>query len=402
MHSRELTARWTTNAPILRQRMQVLVMSAMTDGSDAMSLDWQVGSGSSAFLSLEGVLGPAQQVCTGTLSGVVAKNRASPGQLLNAALCAGTGQDMFVVNATHPSEAWTYRLVSGATWALSQPLLPQQIPINTSTYRTEVDTWANGDAITVYQPPAVAIAEIGPSIASYGAGFNTQLTIAHLKILDPAGAGNSPLLIRDDDVSFVDTTIQPVIVANGTNGYVGGQYVNVDFQGGAADLNVSPMVETPVQAGIIRVGASFTFNGAHIAVGADAIVGASSNFGNFHYGSVYVDTGVLAVCSGTLCNPGGPSPPGIQIWGPGTFAAEFGLGRVTYAAGAGQAAATFLNAGGLLANNQTKGCLMVPSATTTTWTCNLSLTPAVLDAQLGGTTGCLGIPGGSIFCNGGP
>jgi hypothetical protein len=62
----------------------------------------------SATVSIQGVIGPSQQVATGTLSNVVAKNRAA-GQLLETTLPAGAAPGQPVVNSTHSSRACVYK-----------------------------------------------------------------------------------------------------------------------------------------------------------------------------------------------------------------------------------------------------------------------------------------------------
>ena len=76
--------------------------------------------------------------------------------------------------------------------------------------------------------------------------------------------------------------------------------------------------------------------------------------------------------------------------------------RIKYTTGAGGAVATFVNTGGLQINGQTLSCLGVPSVGTPTFTCNITVSPTNLDANLGATSGCLFTEGGGAFCNYGP
>src|SRR5580692_12933476 len=57
--------------------------------------------------------------CSGTLSGVIPKNRTTP-QLLTAVLCSSTVAGDLLVDTTHPSVAWAFTNVTGSTWTLSQ------------------------------------------------------------------------------------------------------------------------------------------------------------------------------------------------------------------------------------------------------------------------------------------
>jgi hypothetical protein len=61
--------------------------------------------------------------------------------------------------------------------------------------------------------------------------------------------------------------------------------------------------------------------------------------------------------------------------------------------------ATFLQKGGFTINAQTRTCIGIPSVGSPTLTCNVVLNASNLDADLGATSGCLYVPGGSEVCN---
>jgi hypothetical protein len=75
------------------------------------------------------------------------------------------------------------------------------------------------------------------------------------------------------------------------------------------------------------------------------------------------------------------------VWGPGDIRVTLS-GYADYLPGAGKAAATFLNSGGITLNRQSSGCIFIPGASTV-GACNSPVTVANLDTIFGATTGAL-------------
>lgn len=142
--------RWGTTTPVLGGALAndggiafeviVHVLSAWSNNTS----DSVVIQPAGGFLSIEGPIGTVNQVGSpGTLANVISKNAASD-QVLTATLAAGFAPGQLIHNTTHNSYAWTSYNSSGNVWLISQPLDPNTL--------TEVDTWANGDAYTIYRP----------------------------------------------------------------------------------------------------------------------------------------------------------------------------------------------------------------------------------------------------------
>ena len=133
---------------------------------------------------------------TGTLLAVTAKSRAVGGTALRSTFTVATGAvavNMMLVNATRGnSRAFAQRNTGAGLWQISQPFAPAAGVGFPSA--TEVDTWANGDAITGYALMPINIARVGGQVVDYQAGF--------------AGPGHivQQMSILDDSATNVRTT----------------------------------------------------------------------------------------------------------------------------------------------------------------------------------------------------
>jgi hypothetical protein len=135
---------------------------------------------------------------TGTLLAVTAKNVAA-NQALRSTFTIITGAvavDMLLVNSTRGnSRAFAQRNVGAGVWQISQPMTPYvlgtSLPANTN-----VDTWANGDAITGYALISVDLAVFGGFTDGIQAGFNPSMLVYQLAITEPAAdTSSAPLSI---------------------------------------------------------------------------------------------------------------------------------------------------------------------------------------------------------------
>ncbi len=372
--------------PRLQQTTTITWLSSSSGNADPVYVN--LASEKGGTVTLAGQLGTAQQVCSGTLSGVVAKNR-STAQLLNATLCASLSPGLLVVNSTHSSSAWTYKLVSGTTWAMTQPL--------DRTLFTEVDTWANGDSYTVYRPVSVNIVQLSDLLEENNASFNNALHVNDLTILDPQGTGNDNLDIAPHPrVWMAEVSIQRTLELGGlyATGITPAAFRNTDFAGGVAGG-----VVTPIEPSFEAVGGDLRtfFNPVGpIDWSYDFIVGTSGNvYGGGSIEQIFIDSGVTLRIDGTVQMHGDAGLTSTFIWGPGTFNYQ-GSGHLTYPSGGGAAAAAFLVTT-LQLNGQTLGCVAKPSSSTIT--CNTTVSAASLDANLGATSGCIGVIGGASLCN---
>jgi hypothetical protein len=372
----EVANRWGTLAPRLRQSTTITFLSSQVSGNDPVRLDPVIEDG--ALVTLQGALGPAQAVASGTLSNVVPKDTHG-GQMLRATLPAGVGPGELVVDTTQASRAWVYASAGGGDWYLSQPILQESTP---PTWNPVEVSWYEGDAITVYQPVTVNLVEASPILADCDNGYacTNDLLVTQLTVLDPNGPNVDPLTIGDSvHVSLLDASVQRVLTVAGGAADWYPNYVNVDFAGA---LNVDlPAGYVYLYGGQIRPSAAGSrLVGALLA--DDIAVGASLALGDGMFGAVYLDQGAKLTAS-----------TGVDWWWSvsGWFdgvASFYGPGAVDVAAGArleyaqGYASGTFLQTGGLTLGGQSTACA-VDTGGSGQPTCGIALTPANLDTDIG-------------------
>jgi hypothetical protein len=381
----QIVARWGTYRPRLRQNTTVTFLSSQSGNSDPVYWDPYCEAG--AWALIQGSLGAAQQIATGTLSNVTAKNRATPQLLL--AQSGATATNQLVVNATHPSTAWTYALNAGSIYKMTQPLATQTIPF-ASIYPAEVDTWANGDSVTVYAPVQVNIAETIPSTTDFSASFNNALYISSLWVLAPQASSdwrlNNLVNIRD-------------VVANRSVLYQGGPLaIGPGWVGLISNAYLAMNSGVPNGLYPAMVGGAIAGTGGEGAIDLDADVIVGASFTTLHgsyYGLVDVESGQQLRTSGLFFQSAAYAA--TIFWGSGVLNAQ-ATSRFRYPSGAGAAATTFKVTGGLQLNGQSGAWLVTTAGSVP----NKTLSAANLDTDLGATTGCYMNPGGASICNGAP
>lgn len=419
-----ITSRWGTTTPRLKQNTVINAMSSDTSDADI----WYLGPFGLEQQSSIIVQGTLSTVLTTTLSAVTVKNRATP-QLLSVTFTSGTGlaAGQLVTNTTHSSRAWLYKVVSGTTWLMSQPMvianpyLQGPASMNACTgYPTEVNTWAPTDAVTVSTVPQINIAAPGTNLQSESSNdFANGLILYNVGARAPSGGASvfSPLQVGSL-VQFVESQsnlpIYPTF--SGTLGQIGQSFVNCSLLNGILP-SVGPSLSTAnnsiVQDPLLCFSAGYTGGGAggpFIVAPTFAIVANDFIFGpavtsrvGIVYGSIqeaYLDGTTIVVGAGV--NITAATPPmtagGPFIWGTGAINV-IGKGFMTYPSGAGGAVAAFLQTGGFLINSQTHACLGIPTVGTPTLTCNIVVSATTLDSNLGATAGCLWVEGGGSICN---
>lgn len=373
--------------PRLRQTTTLTFLSSHTDNSDPVSVSAGLEQG--AFLILQGQLTAAQQVCTGTMAVVSAKNRATPQLLVVTLPCAAAANEL-VVDSTTSSRFWTYSSAGGGNWNTTQPLSP----VSTSTWAKPAEVIpVNGDTVTVYQPTQVNLQNIGGTVADANAGFNNNTVIYQLNGFDPQGAANDQMTVSTSSLTVAEAQLQRIEVNNGTGSAINNQnYQNVLWTGGlistAPGININGGAVSPTAfefAVLVEGSANFD---------RDFQMGLTSNVSGWHMATGFY---VASAQSLILTSGYNASMTGI-VWGPGTLNVGDST-RLTYPPGATGGATNFKLTGAMQLNGQTKACIVNPAAATSYGTCNLgALTGAVLDANLGATSGCLGGPGG-FYCN---
>lgn len=385
----EIVARWGTTQPHLRQSTTFTWMSSQAANSDPVVFAPYVENQS--VVSMVGQLGATQQIATGVLSNVTAKNRATPQLLLSQSGATAAGQ--FIVNTTHASRAWTYAVSSGSIFDTSQPLVSPATPV-TNPSPAEVDTWANGDAVTVYAPATINLAFVSPIVANFNGAANNLVVFQNLSIA--AGtSGFDSIALRSSAVYFVECqflgTLDLVLDATA----IAAGFINCDFG------SITRLWSNVGQQGLSVVGGqcrstTLQLSGT-LSVTGDFICKGGFFFsaGNGTFGLIYIDTGRTL----TFLGPGTWQQNTVYgapiVWGPGTLNVG-GTVRFQYPAGAGKAVSTFLQTGGLQLNSLTNAWNAVSSAAPTA---NKTLSPANLDSDGGAATCCYMVPGGGAITN---
>jgi hypothetical protein len=403
----EIVRRWGTTAPAFAQTVTVTFLSSQADNTDPVTASPSLSSGSN--LLIEGVLGPAQQVTSGVLSAVAVKNRTT-GHLLQATLPAGAAAGQLVINATHASRAWVYANAGGATWYLSQPLAPAaSFPPPAVETPAEVDTWANGDAVSLYAPVNVDVAQASAAVDPNGSNTAGVVELYQLTVFDPAGPNRYDPFAFTSRVRVVESAVQRVSEGTALSGAtVAPSFLNDNVEADvASDLGPAPGASLSVTGGQINspaFGAYVSMRGADLD--GDIILGASTRADLIGgtYGEAFLDHGVVvSVLDGALsCTPDSGAYGSPVLWGPGTVDVA-GTASMAYPAAAGRAQSTFIGGLALQLDSATTACSGTP-ATNGNWHCGIALTAANLDlaAASGGFGGTAVQPGGATITNGPP
>lgn len=362
--------RWGTYAPRLQQATTLTGLSSDTTANDPIY--WTPYHELGGYSQIQGVLGTAQQICSTTLSAVTAKNRATP-QLLTVtfASCAGAAANMLVVNSTHASRATIYKAGSGSSWVMSQPQAPQTPPyFPLFPAPTEVDTWAVGDAVIVYQPVALNVVQYAPTQTSYN-GSEDNLGFAYqFAVYDPNGAGSDDLFIGLGTV-WQDVQIQRFTLwGDRVTADQNTIWIDVSLEGGAESV-VTPTFQDTF-GGIIAGGVLSYIGNDAILVGDNAI-----RFGDV--ARVYIESGgKLSSYQASIVLPESSSGP--FVWGPGIF----DVGEASTQLSGSTFTSTFLNTGGVTLGGQTTACSYTV-ATPSVINCGITINPTNLDAAASST-----------------
>lgn len=393
--------RWQTYAPRLQQSVTITWMSSIADNSDPVYLDALEESG--AIVTLQGQLTANQQVCTGTLSNVTAKNRATA-SLLVASLCGTPANEQLIVNTTHASKAWVYSIVEGATVQVSQPCAIAGLP--TVSGCSEINTWANGDTFTLYNPVSINVGHIKPTVSD-DSTFGPSVIINNLHIqdigglgldTDSMGCGVSLVESSDDRIVAMDSTttsleclnwIQNAFIQDGITSVTGESQL-----GNAPSPNITAGVLGSPSApfGLVQVALQSGFLDGDVIIGGPALTISGVNA--VLAGAVYVDTGVTLNAFQAFDDF--QADVAAVLWGGGTF----NVGSRCRAVFGGSAASSLLISN-VRMNNGTVAC-SVGTGAPATWNCGITVNKTNLDAALG-ATGFGGIAiapaGGSIIMN---
>jgi hypothetical protein len=374
---------------ILQQNTTVDFLSSHTNRSDRVDFTPQIQNpidGVQVLLTLKAEL-PAP-TCTGTLSSLNVKNRSltTKSAMLFATSSCFTSKDLYVVNTTRNTAAFTSELNSGSSYYLSQPF--------SITNFVEDDTWANGDSISVYTLRNIYIGTFGGNSNSPYAGceiLNTSV-FAPEGVSDP-DQGDAVQLTGNTLVELENSTIQPVL-------------------DNRTDLD---LVVGTIQ-GEVNSGSAPTYPNVGLSLFASAL--HPNNTSVIASGSMNFDTEVLGgnnvFYTGSFDNTFlegnffiiGNSSVGVSLYGPGLLTVN-STSRLEYFTTLGTAVAAFHLGGGLrLGNNSAPlgitGCSTTNAQPAIT-NCGITITPAALDACPASATAFCGLawsPQGGSYAKG--
>ncbi len=394
---------WGTYSPQLAQNTTITFLSSQPDDTDPVYFSPLIEN--ATMVTIEGALGPAQQVATGTLSNVVPKSQAA-GQLWQATLPAGVSPGQLVVNTTRTSRAWVYKSAGGDSWLLSQPMASSNLA---SVFPGETDNWANGDTVVVYQPVTVDLAQVTPIVAGgnvpYFSYSNFSLNVYQLTVAD--GSVDAAAPAQDDfqvgtKVNLVESSVRKTVSVQGGASEYDVEFGNDDFTQSIA--TTTGPIAVDFWGGQTRYGGGQTMslNGGELA-GDIVLSGECDVYQGGDIDSAFIDTGsALVLRSGLVSAYQWGSP--LNFWGPGSMDVV-GNTRLEYPPNA-TASSIFLEAGGLFLNvdpSLIEGSAVPGSSTACAvdasgdWTCGIAVTPANLDTAIsaGGFGGLAVVPAGA-------
>ncbi len=405
----EVATLWGTYSPRLRQNTTITFMSSQPGNADPVYFNPYIENG--VQVTLQGSLGTAQEVATGTLSNVVTKSRAT-GQLTEVTLPAGAAPGQLVVNTTKASRAWVYKSAGGSNWFLSQPLAAWSL--SGAAFPAETDTWANNDSVVLYQPVSVDLAQVQPTVPDAAVNsWNVDLNVYQLTIFDPLTAPNAqhldPLYINSN-INISESSVQKAISLGAGAKALDSGFINDDFSQSVISSTSGPtMTFWGGQTRYPGAGAFLSLDRADLD--GDFIITSVADIYEGEYGAIFIDYGgIVALWDGFEVGQGSFPLNITAIWGGGTLAV-LGSSTLGYPPTA-TATATFLLTGGLYLNQNlldlTNGTVTGPSTACSvdtsasgSWKCGIALTAANLDLSVsaGGFGGNAVFPGGGTITN---
>lgn len=351
-----VVAKWGTISPFLSQDTTLNVVTSQPAGVEQIFLSPVMAYGSHFTINgtKQPVAGPF------ILSGTTPKNRATP-QLLLETLNANHPGGLLVTNTDHPSAAMIFSM-AGSVATMCQPL----------NGTTEVDTWANGDHVTITAPTGLNLVRLAPYAPGFDGLFNPFVTVQNIQVLDQSGGvfGHSSFGSQPESgtgILFQDCAFSASIYATGL-GY--SQYQNCwcdpltfpTFK--TITYWFGGYVSSPTSEGIAHTNS--------IIYDLDAII--TTSFGSCQLGLVYFATS-LRVNKGALVDLEGYNA-GVSIWGPGICSIQ-SSGKLLKQNGAGTWVNIFQLKGAFTLNGISSGS----TYTAGVWASGVALTPANLDAH---------------------
>lgn len=386
----EIIRRWGTKSPTFNgSNVVITYLSADTTGNDpGLFAPYFVNS---ATLTHTAPLPTAS--FTGSLLAVTAKNRAG-NTALRSTFTTTTGAivaNMLLVNSTRGnSRAFVQRNVSGGTWQISQPFTPYSgtgAPAN-----TEVDTWANGDAITGYVLSNVDLALVGGQSVEATSTLAPSHIVWQLNIWDPQSLSfvSDPVVANGTSMlCIVESVCTRALSWSGAMTPSKGQFANSVSQvemavSGVGGFAFGPLINGGILNGIASLDScEFQFD-TIVACIATAFTNTLVN------SSMCVDSGTVAFYGATQISLN------AVVYGAGKLNVVNGVVRYS-----SSAVSSFPLSGGLAINAATNAYSNSTTAGLTTVHL-LALSPANLDAAAGaaGFGGLAYVPGVAAFQSG--
>jgi hypothetical protein len=387
-------AAYGTNKPFLHQFTQYEFLS--NDTTLLHPIDFEPTLDGS--VQAPEMFAPLPTGTTTTIAAITAGTRTNTNTNWIASPTTGSfAAGTFIVNTTHPGAAWAWKLQSGASWHLSQPMARTLNPPVCLTRPGEVTTWAAGDTITYYSDLVhVNIVKLLPTIANMATNESTLINVHGVRVTTP-GPTVIDYLTANQAVTFQEARSDRVIDWLNNESACYPIYANDYLSAGIGGWTNFFSAGT-LWGGVLGV-TSITSGYWHW-LDADVVIANFLGATPFHcfdceFGRVYIDTGITVVVHNFAGVNTVESYLPASIWGPGALEIA-GSSHLNYAPGATSAATKFVAT--MTLDGQSLYCVGVPSAVPTV--CNHTLTGANLDSDFGaGVTGCAFVPGGASMCN---
>ncbi len=337
-------------------------------------------------------------ICTPTNIGstflagtVTTKSQVNPGTDLKiASMPAGAAAGVLVKNLSRlgPDSQPSYAIIhsmSGATATMDQPL-NGTTTVSLSYTITENNAWTTGDTLQMLQPCGMNLTSMSVQVTDDNAAFTGGIAwMGMIHVLDISGVvGNSTLNILANGATYwgmsvFDPLLNFTSVANPAEGaaLAGCQFNGGIQAGGGQGLLSAAIVGGDIFTNLNLIQNSTVYNDAILAGFLEVLGNNSVSMHIASGGELFVGEGAAFLSAST----------GTGLWGAGSVvvragAGLFNAGGVTWAVGMIVQTSNFADARG---NLQTTGTAYSSNdAGIGTWTDNIAITSANLDAHDGG------------------
>jgi hypothetical protein len=356
-----IIAKWGTSSPAISIPMvKILFMNPQAFGVESIWLSpINVQSGTTiGFITIE----PYSTAGTPfTLNVVTVKNRAAR-TLLTASAPPGASGGLTVFNLTRGSSAMI-TIVSEGVMTMCQPLISEF-----GLFFEEDDTWATGDSCELFAPPLVNLT------GAWGDG----VYVTNMHVPDPTGTPGAGFISVKSSV-FQQCRLD-------SYHYQRGYGSSSDYVGCWSNPLISAQSEASIEmagecswyGGYNPNGFAFTALSAAFSLGQDAILGGVTTVTGAQ-NSTFINYVYLLPDSALFIGEGGINELDGILWGPGAFGVQ--TGGMVWIPDGNTWVDSLLQTGGTTIDGLATGSYY--DASTGTWTGNVSVTPANLDANGG-------------------